>query len=186
MENVLTQSKKPSKLKILPDNCVIVDIETTGLNPLFESIIEISALKVVKDKVINEFSMLVKPEKPISSFITKLTGITNEMTQNAQTKDKVLKLFCDFIGDNPIIGHNIRFDLSFINKNLQECFDKTLSNDYADTLYFSRRVYKALQSHRLTNIAEYLNIDTKNAHRALKDCYITYEIMQNMKTKLEF
>ncbi len=175
---------KPKKLKYLPNNCIIADIETTGLNPVYESIIEISALKIVENNVVEEFSSLVKPEKEISPFITKLTGITNKMVENAEEKSSVLKKFIEFTGRNPIVGHNIRFDLSFLNKNIFDCFNKTLENDYADTLYFARRVYSKLPSRKLTSIAEYLNIDTKNAHRAIKDCYMTFKIMQDMKQKL--
>ena len=106
------------------------------------------------------------------------------MVENAPEIDVALKNFCNFIQTNPIVGHNIKFDLSFLNCKMKECFNKTLSNDFADTLTFSRKVYKELNSHKLTAIADYLNIDTKNAHRALNDCYMTYKILVDIKEKL--
>lgn len=175
------ENKKPAALKQLPDNCVIVDIETTGLNPVLDSIIEISALKVMEGKVCGEFSSLVKPEKEIPPFIVKLTGITPEMVKDASCAKTVLKNFCNFVQTNPIVGHNIRFDLSFINNNLISCFKKALPNDFADTLTFARKCYPELASHKLTRLAEHLNISTENAHRALNDCYMTYYLIQNMK-----
>lgn len=182
MQLNLNISKEPKALDYLPDDCIIADIETTGFSASYDSIIEICALKVENNVVVGEFSSLVKPQKPISKFITNLTGITPEMVKDAPCVDSVLKDFCSFVQTNPIVGHNIKFDLSFINKKL----NRILPNDYADTLVFSRKVYKELSSHKLTNIAQYLNIDTKNAHRALKDCYITYQIINDIKQKHNF
>ena len=123
---ILLSNKKPLNLDFLPDNCVIVDIETTGFSPQNDSIIEICALKMVNNEIVEEFSSLVKPDKQISSYISNLTGITPLMTQNAPKLKNVLDDFCNFIQTNPIVGHNIRFDLSFINKNLEQLRDTLL------------------------------------------------------------
>lgn len=181
---ILLSNKKPIMLDFLPDDCVIVDIETTGFSAQNDSIIEICALKVVENKVVDEFSSLIKPDKKISSYITNLTGITMEMTQNAPELKTVLNNFCEFIQTNPIVGHNIKFDLSFLNKKLDNLYNKILPNDFSDTLIFARKTYKELNSHKLANIAKYLNIDTTNAHRALKDCYMTYQIIKDIKIKM--
>lgn len=182
---LLLPQRAPVKLSALPNDCVVVDIETTGLNPVYDAIIEISAIKVKNNKAQGEFSALINPKRSVPRFITNLTGIDNSMLKDAKETKEVLKDFCTFIQTNPIVGHNIKFDLSFINKNLEKHFSKTLPNDYADTLFFSRKIYTNLASHKLTKIAEYLNIDTQNAHRALKDCYMTYYIMQDMKKRAE-
>ena len=181
---ILLQNKKPMVLEEIPEDCVVVDIETTGFSAINDSIIEISALKIVQGKVQEEFSSLVKPKKKLPPFISKLTGITPDMVENAPDIKIVLEKFCNFIQTNPIVGHNIKFDLSFLNKKLEETYEKTLPNDFLDTLTFARRVYQNLSSHKLTNIAQHLKIDTKNAHRALNDCYMTYKIMEDMKEKL--
>ena len=179
------ESKKPHELNYLPDDCVIVDVETTGLNPSYDSVIEISAIKVKGNKAVSEFSSLINPKKMIPPFISNLTGITNEMVLNAPNRRKVLIEFCSFTGTNPIAGHNIKFDLSFLNAELKREFQKSLCSSYADTLLFARKVYKNLKSHKLTNIANFLNIDTNNAHRALKDCRMTYLAFKDMKQKLK-
>jgi len=180
---LLLKDKTPSSLDELPSDCVIVDIETTGFSAKNDSIIEISALKVSNDKIIAEFSSLVKSLKPIPPFISRLTGIKPDMLSDAPSIKTVLRDFCDFISESPIVGHNIKFDLSFLNSKLKDLYNKTLPNDYADTLVFSRKIYTELTSHKLTNIAGYLNIDTLNAHRALKDCHMTFCIMEDMKKR---
>lgn len=179
---LLIKDKQPQKLEYLPDDCVVIDIETTGLNPVKDSIIEISGIKVKNGKAVEEFSSLINPNRKIPKFITGLTGISDDMLKDARDAKEVLTDFCSFIQTEPIVGHNIRFDLSFINANLKKYFNLPLINDYADTLTFSRKFYN-LPSYKLTKIAEYLNIDTKNAHRALQDCYMAYYVMQDIKSK---
>ena len=180
---LLNQTKKPEELKEIPSNYVITDVETTGLNPYKDSIIELCAIKVCEDKITEEFSAIIRPDVIIPDFIVQLTGITNEQAQGGETRREVLKNYCKFIGTFPIMGHNVKFDLSFINSALEKEFKQKLKNDYADTLFFSKLAYKNLNSYKLTNIANFLNIDTKNAHRALKDCKMTYEIIRDIKSK---
>ena len=171
-------------LNKLPDDYVIIDIETTGFSAVYDSIIEISALKIKSGEIEGQFSSLVKPNKKISSFISNLTGITQEMVNNAPGKKEVLKNFCNFLEFYPIVGHNVKFDLGFINNNLKEIYNKTLVNNFSDTLYFARKIYKDLPSHKLSEIAKHLNFDTKGAHRALFDCFLTFRIIHNMKYRL--
>ena len=106
---------------------VIVDIETTGLNCKTDEIIEISAVRVENDTVTDEFSNLVHTDKRISSFIYDLTGINNAMLENADDISTVLCRLFDFVGDMPIVGHNIGFDMRFISWNtngLRACLTK--------------------------------------------------------------
>ena len=182
---LLNQTKKSEELKEIPACYVITDVETTGLNPYKDSIIELCALKIADNKIIDEFSTIIKPDKIIPDFIVNLTGITNLMACNGQEPRKALIDYCNFISTFPIVGHNIKFDLSFINSALEKEFKQKLKNDYIDTLFFSKKIYTNLSSHKLTNIANYLNIDTKNAHRAFIDCRITYDIIQDIKKKTQ-
>ena len=108
---------KGESLIDFPSDYTIVDIETTGLSPQQCEIIEISALKIRNDKIKAKFSTLVKPEGLIGRFITKLTGITNLMVENAPKIDKVLPKFLEFAGNDCIIGHNVNFDINFIYDN---------------------------------------------------------------------
>lgn len=178
---LINQTKKPVELKEIPDSYIVTDVETTGLNPYHDIIIELCALKIIENEIVDEFSTLIKPDRIIPDFIVNLTGITNEEALNGKTKRKALIDYCNFLGTFPIVGHNVKFDLSFINSALEKEFGQKLKNDFLDTLFFARKKYTNLTSHKLVNIAKFLNIDTKNAHRALKDCKMTFEIIQDMK-----
>lgn len=180
---LFNSTKKPVELKEIPDSYIITDVETTGLNPYNDIIIEICAVKVVNNEITDEFSTLIKPDRIIPDFIVNLTGITNEEAQNGASRRWALINYCNFIGNLPIAGHNVKFDLSFINSALEKEFSVKLTNDYFDTLFFSKRTYKDLKSFKLTNIANHLNIDTKNAHRALKDCKMAYEVIRDIKSR---
>ena len=107
---------------------VAIDIETTGLDPFKDAILEIAAVRFTGHRVEDEWSTLINPGKPIPPFITQLTGITNEMVRNAPRLQDVIQEFADFVGDDPVVGHNVRFDLSFLQRH------KILkNNDVIDT-----------------------------------------------------
>lgn len=163
-----------------PDDYTVVDIETTGLSPVKNDIIEISALKIRNNKISDEFSQLIKPSDPIGRFITSLTGITNEMVEFAPSVKDVLPAFIDFISNDIILGHNIRFDLNFIRTNLANSGYKQIENQTLDTMMIARRRCK-LKSHSLKNLALHYNLSTEGHHRALNDCLITHNVYQNIK-----
>ncbi|MBE5943773.1 MAG: DNA polymerase III subunit epsilon [Lachnospiraceae bacterium] len=171
------------KLRDYVSNYVVFDLETTGTSPKAEAIIEISALKVVDGKVVDTFSTLVNPMKPISPGATAVNGITDDMVKDKPTLDVVLPQFNDFVGDYILVGHNIHcFDMKFIWKAAEETFGQTISNDYIDTLPMSRKRLPQLAHHRLVDIAAYYDIDTSGAHRALQDCVMNqlcFEYMQD-------
>lgn len=175
------RENKGKSLILFPMNYIVFDIETTGLNSAFNEIIEISAIKVRNDKVVDEFSMLVKPQGKIGSFITNLTGITNEMVSDAPSIDKVLIDFLEFIEDDILIGHNVNFDINFVYDNMVRLGYGTLNNDFVDNLRIARKVLTELDHHRLGDLAEYYLIDSTGAHRGLKDSYMTYEIFLKLK-----
>ena len=93
---------------------IAFDVETTGLNPRENEIIEIGALKVRNGKVAERFMEFIRPQAPISPAITGLTGITNEMVEGARPRCQVVPDFLDFCGDDVLIGHNVTFDYSFM------------------------------------------------------------------------
>lgn len=166
---------------MFPADYVVFDIETTGLDPRNDEIIEIGAIRVRNDQVVAEFEKLIKPSKPISSFITKLTGITNEDLIDAQDIEEVLPDFLNFVGEDIVMGHNVNFDLSFIKDKSLKHLGVVFENRYADTLYISRSFYKGFKHHRLCDLAIRFNIDQDVAHRALADVYTTYKAYLHMK-----
>lgn len=98
------------------NDCSIVDIETTGLSPDNDNIIEIGALRVRDNKIVAEFSQLIKASKPLSKTISQITGITDDMLADAKELDDTLSDFLRFVDNDTVVGHNIAFDANFISK----------------------------------------------------------------------
>lgn len=168
---------------------VVYDLETTGMSPYSDSIIEISAVKVVEHQVTDTFSMLVNPGRPIPYGATAINGITDEMVEDEPDISAVFPLFIDFIGDMVLVGHNIHcFDMKYIWHVAEMLYGKTVSNDYIDTLPMARKKLPALAHHRLVDIAAHYHINTEGAHRALADCMMNqkcYELMAKEQTCME-
>lgn len=171
----------------LPDSFVVVDTETTGLDFDFDNIIEVSAIRYENGICVDTYTSLVKPpmiriydeasdtdvEAYVTDFITDLTGITNEMLASAPSIDSVLPGFMDFLGDSTIIGHNIPFDVKFLNSACSDLGMKPLSNDYVNTVRIVRKVFPGNPHYRLSDMANYCGIKQDSAHRALADCETT-------------
>ena len=119
---------------------VVFDLETTGISPQTDKVIEISAVKVRSGKSVAEFSSLVNPLRDIPYSATKVNGITNEMVADKPVFEEVLADFLDFIGDDILVGHNIHdFDMKFIHRDCEAFFRMFLGNDYIDTLPLARK-----------------------------------------------
>lgn len=164
---------KDKSLVVYPESYVVLDIETTGFSADNDEIIELSAVKVVDNKVIAEFSQLVDPQRYLSTHIINLTGISQEMLVGMPNIKEALAEFVDFVSDNIIMGHNVTFDIGFINNKLQKHFNTTLDNDYVDTLAIARKFLPDLKSKKLGSIATYFKFNTDGMHRGLKDCVVT-------------
>lgn len=178
------RTEKGKNLIEFPKDYVVIDIETTGLSAQWDSIIELSALKVADGKVTDSFSSLVNPEFKIDTFITELTGITNEMLKSAEKINSVLPKFIDFIGESKIVGHNVNFDINFIYDNCIKILNRPLRNDFIDTMRISRKVLKELTHHRLSDLANFYNVSYEGAHRALTDCKITQECFLKLQESI--
>lgn len=172
-ETINPQKSRGKSLIAFPEDYVVLDIETTGLSPKSNEIIELSALKVVKGKVVEEFNSLVKPDGTINYFISNLTGITHNMTNDAPQIKEAIQDFNDFCSESVVLGHNVSFDINFINTNLQKHHGRTFSNDYIDSLRIARILLPQLKDKKLGTIARHFNYNTDGMHRGLKDCVVT-------------
>jgi DNA polymerase-3 subunit epsilon len=159
---------------------ISVDIETTGLDPQKNRIIELAAIRIKDGEAGEKYSELVYPEELVSNFITELTGITNQMLAGARRIEEVLPEFLDFIGDSVILGQNIRFDIGFIDENSRKLFGRAFENDYIDTLRISRMLFKEYRHHRLCDQIERFGIGESVEHRALADAEQTYRCYEYM------
>ncbi len=161
------------------DEYVVFDIETTGLSSINDMITEIGGVKIRNGEVIDVFSQLVNPERPISDFITNLTGITNEMVSDKPKIESVIESFNEFIKDSVLVAHNASFDMGFIRERMR-LVDLELDNPILDTLELGRIIFPTLKNHKLDTLAKHLDIDLENHHRALDDAMATKDIL--MKT----
>lgn len=170
-----------NKITTFPNSFTIIDLETTGFSPKYDSIIEFGAIKVRDNNIVDTYHTLINPKCLINDFITNLTGITNSMFTKKPTIDEEIDNIIGFISDDIVVGHNVNFDVNFIYDNLQRLRGIDFSNDYLDTMRFSRKIHKDLKHHRLFDLIELYNIEIEREHRALEDCYSTFEIFYKLK-----
>ena len=163
------------------DNYVLVDIETTGLSPIYDDIIEIGAIKVKNNKMVDSYNQLIKIDRNLPEMITQLTGITDEMLKTGKLPQVVLEEFIEFVQADVIIGHNVNFDLGFLQNKCKKYLGYSLSNDYIDTLFLARKLVPNSINHKLGTLAKLFNINYDGAHRGLKDVEITYELYNKLR-----
>jgi len=180
LPNVSRENKGHSVLKSLSDY-VVIYIETTGLDPYWDEIIEIAALRVKNNIIVDNFQSLVNPSEEIDDFITDLTGITNDMLLNAPKIEDVLSMFVEYVGANTIIAHNANFDINFLYDNCNEHLNIDFSNDFIDTMRLSRLMFKNFSRHTLQELARQFNMSQNIEHRALSDANVTYKCYDYMK-----
>ena len=174
-------NKRGKLLRDYVADYTVFDLETTGIRPDYDSIIEISAVKVTGGKLMDTFSSLVNPERPIPYRATKVNGISDEMVADEPALNTIFPDFVEFIGEDILVGHNIHsFDMKFIWKAAEMLFGQTISNDYIDTLSMARRCLPQLAHHKLVDLAAYYQISTAGAHRALNDCMMNQQCFEFM------
>lgn len=181
----MEKQKKGKRLSAYQPDYVVFDLETTGLSPATDQIIEISAVKVKGGRIKDTFSTLVNPGRHIPASASQVNGITDGMVADAPGLKDVLKRFLVFIGGDTLVGHNIHsFDMKFLNAAMQEFYQKDLENDYIDTLYMARNCLKELARHRLVDLAAHFRISTQGAHRALNDCMMNQKCFEEMGKRM--
>jgi len=149
---------------------VVFDIETTGFTAGYHKITEI------EDGVITEeFHQLIDPGVPVPWKITEITGITDELLAGQPTIEEALPLFLEFCKECALVAHNASFDMSFIKTNAAEQ-ELVCNFDIIDTLSLARRLFPRLENHKLNTVANHLNIEHSNHHRAMGDAKATAQI----------
>lgn len=157
------------------DEFVVFDIETTGFSNRSDEITEIGAVKIREGEIVDTFSSLVNPKRPIPFKVQELTGITEEMVRNEKTIEEVLPRFLEFVGGAVMVAHNSSFDMGFIRAK-SERLGLSFVNSDIDTLTLSRLLLPELKRHKLNLIAAHLGIRLENHHRAVDDAAATAEI----------
>ncbi len=168
----------------LDDTFICFDIETTGLSPLRDKITEIGAVKVKNGEIIDTFSTFADPEMPISSKITELTGITDEMVKGAPSQKEAVSAFLEFAGDRILVAHNAPFDTSFIRKACENMHTEYRYTSI-DTVAISRAILPDIKNVKLDTVANYLRLGSFNHHRATDDAEILAKIFISLCSRLK-
>ena len=172
--------------KYTDDKYIVVDLETTGLDPFSGcEIIEIGITEIVNNQIGRNYSRLIKPKGIIPSHITGITSITNEMVENEQSLEAVLPNFRKYVGDTTIIAHNAKFDLKFLNYYL-DLLGLEPINNHICTLEMLKKCksYKG-KNKKLETACKYYNIVNEHAHRANSDTLATAKLFLTIKDDVE-
>jgi DNA polymerase-3 subunit epsilon len=152
---------------------VVVDVETTGLNPIEDRITEIAMMKVRNGILLDEFSTLINPLITIPASITELTGIDNLMVADAPPAREVVQTITDFLGDAVFVAHNAPFDWGFVSQTTMRERGIEIFNPQLCTVKLSQRILPGLKSKSLGPVTSALNIRIPERHRASGDAYAT-------------
>ncbi len=156
---------------------IVLDVETTGLAPGRHRVIEIGAVLVKGGEVAASFQSLIQPQRNIPQFITKFTGISARMVARAPKASAVLPRLRDFIGGRPVVGHNVGFDLGFLNYEADQCgLSPAFPLEGIDTIALARRYIPGIRKANLDRVAAALHISVRDRHRALPDATITARV----------
>ncbi len=158
---------------------VVFDLETVCTDATDKELLEIGAVKLRGGKITERFAQLVNPGYDIPEIITGITGITNEMVKNMPASKAVLKDFKKFCGDAILVGHDVSYDLKFLN-TVAKKYHMKFGNETRDTLKMSKELYPEEAKHNLKILCERLGIDNRHPHRALYDAEATAQCFLKM------
>lgn len=164
------------------ENVVVFDVESTGINIIEDEIVQIAGIKINnKGEVIESFQRFLIPKKSVGdSYLVH--GFSDQfLKENGENKKVVLKDFLEFIKDTVIVGHNVTFDISILNSELERLsLEKASFKTYYDTLDIARRFYPSLTNHKLETLSKLFNTETKSSHDAMDDILATKDVLMAM------
>lgn len=162
----------------MTESYVCIDLETTGLDPKRDKIIEIGVVKMEHNKVVREWETYVNPHRKLEERITELTGINDEQLLMAPSIEEVLPDLFEILGHDILLGHSILFDYSFLKKAAVD-HKMAFERSGIDTLKIARKYLADLESRRLGYLCQYYGI-CHSAHRALGDARATVKLYQKL------
>lgn len=166
----------------LPNDFIVLDIETTGFSFLNDHIIQVSAIKYKNNEKVDEFTEYVKPPTSIPESITELTGINNEKVADCRSINEVLIDLITFVSDDYLVCHNASFDIPFLQTKLKFYHLNLLTNKIIDTLPLAKQTIKEIENYKLPTLKRFLNIECPS-HNATYDCYVTAKLYLYCKEK---
>jgi len=166
---------------------VVFDVETTGLSAVYDTIIELAAVKIHQGEIVDRFESFANPHHPLSQTTIDLTGITDEMVQDAPEIDDVLRDFYKWSGNDVFVAHNASFDIGFLNQGYNKIGYEKVTNPVIDTLELARFLFPELKNHRLNTLCKHLDIELTQHHRAIYDAeatgYLLWKLVQAVLKK---
>lgn len=176
----MRKAKKYSGLKSQENTkaYVIIDLETTGLDPINDKIIEIGALRIGKE--IEEYSTIIRQEINIPEKIRDLTGISDEEIKKGKVEEIAINELIDFIGEDTLVGYNINFDIKFINEALKRQKKPKVKNMTYDVMKYVKNDKLFLKNYKLETVVKEYGIDETVPHRAIGDARITQKLIAKL------
>jgi DNA polymerase-3 subunit alpha (Gram-positive type) len=176
----------PQKRDLASETYIVFDVETTGLSATYDKIIELAAVKMREGEIIDKFERFANPHHPLSATTIELTGITDDMVENAPEIEVVLKEFHEWIGDDTLVAHNASFDMGFLNMGFGRIGLGKAQNPVIDTLELARLLYPTMKNHRLNTLAKKFDVELVQHHRAIYDAEATgYILVRLLKEAIE-
>lgn len=179
----ITPEEITSILSLFPKGLVAVDLETTGLSPLVDKIIEIAAIKITPEGIVSSYHQLINPLIDIPEFTIQFHGLTNDDLKMSPTIKKPLKDFWDFVGRHPMIAHNSTFDLGYLIKSSHDFQIEFPPLDIYDSCRYARAVYKNKENSpvnfKLSTLSQYVGFDLQH-HVAIEDTFACLKIMAHI------
>ncbi|MCP3739130.1 PolC-type DNA polymerase III [Rossellomorea sp. BNER] len=165
---------------------VVFDVETTGLSAVYDTIIELAAVKIRNGEIIDRFESFANPHHRLSATTIDLTGITDDMVENAPEIGDVLKDYFNWVEDGILVAHNASFDMGFLNVGYKQCGLGKATNPVIDTLELARLLYPEMKNHRLNTLAKKFDVELTQHHRAIYDAEATgYLLIKMLKDALD-
>lgn len=159
---------------------VAFDLETTGLSPQQDQIIEIGAVKIKDSRIVGKYNCILHPEVPVSDFIIDLTGISREMLERGVELREGVEGFLNFCDSFPVLGHNIKFDYSFM-KTAANSLSYPFEKEGVDTLAAAKKLLRGLPNKKLETLCAHYHYINQAAHRAYDDALATAVVFEQMK-----
>lgn len=167
----------PDDHDLLDADYVIFDVETTGLSAIYDKVIELSATKMHHGEVLDHFDEFIDPGFPLSKQTIDLTSITDDMVRGSKSEKEVFDLFREFCKGSLIAGHNVSFDLGFMNTGYRRHGEKEIDVPVIDTLPLARVLYPHLRSYRLNTLSKKFGVALEHHHRANYDAEATGHLL---------
>ncbi len=161
-----------------PAEFVVLDVETTGLKPTQQRVIEVALIRVSPHGAPIRWSSLVNPGRPVPAYISQKVGIDDAMVADAPEFRSIAPTIVEIVEELPVVGHNIAFDLSFINTELMRCGLPRLVNTPIDTLTLTSQLVAEARRLNLADVARAMGIDSRTSHRAMPDAETTLEVFR--------